>query len=570
MLAPNPSGVAGLDAALRGGYPRNRTTVVAGGPGSGKTVLALQFLYAGATAHGEPGLFVAFEESPEALRQNGVALFSELDACIGHSVHILDGRIPEDAVETGAFDLGGLIAVVTALVKQHGIKRLAIDGIDALFALGAQDPNRRRELLRVLRWLSEVGVTTLITVKSDGATEGIPARFSFTDFAADGVLHLRSSAAHDHVRRTLRIIKVRGAGFFAGDHPYTVSASGFRVLASPRQTEIATPLMLGTRLSSGIERLDRMLSGGYRAGTVTLVSGLPGTSKTTLGAEFLWAGCRAGERVAFVGFDEPAEQMIYDAQSLGIELEPYAASGQLRAESYVAGTAIGDEHYLAVEVLLESNRPTRLVIDPVTALAKSGGLEIADVISERIAVFCKSRGITALFTAVSDARGGELESTLSRVSTIADTWIHLSFAAQNGERNRTLTIVKARGTAHSNQLREIVLSNDGVTLADVYTVDGDVLLGTARLRREQEAVLEAAAAEQKAQLELRQLDEEHANLSGELQDMRRRLDQIDAHREEIVSRENARATILKSDAALLREARFGDPEPEDRVGTESA
>ncbi len=457
---PSATGIAGLDTALCGGFPSARTTIVTGGPGSGKTILAMQFLIAGASLYGEPGLLVSFEESTDAIRRNWRSMTTSLDDVFAKSVHVLDGRMPDEAVETGDFDLGGLIAVLSSQVLKLGIKRVAIDGIDTLFAISEHASNRRREIVRLLAWLCDSGITALVTIKAQDGSEGIPPRFSFVEFAADGVLQLRSAMVDELLRRTLRVLKMRGAGFLPGDHAYTLSDHGFTVLSSPSRTRIAAKELLSTRLSSGIERLDRMLEGGYRAGTVTLISGLPGTSKTTLGAAFLRAGCDAGERVQFVGFDEPAEQMIFDAQSVGLDLASCKESGLLEAESFAAGSAIGDEHYLAIEALIDAHKPSRVVIDPISALVKSGGSEIADAVTERLAVLFKARGITAIFTAVSDSRDGEIESTSTRVSTIADTWIHLSFAAQGGERNRTLTVVKARGTAHSNQLREVVLSGE--------------------------------------------------------------------------------------------------------------
>jgi circadian clock protein KaiC len=397
-------------------------------------------------------------------------------------------------------------------------------------------------------------------MKSDEGVAGIPPRFGFTDFAADGVLQLRATMVGELLRRTLRVVKLRGSGFLAGDHPYTISSDGIKVLSLPIRTRIGRTKSLETRLSTGVERLDRMLEGGYRTGTTTLISGLPGTSKTTFGAKFLWAGCEAGERVLFVGFDEPAEQMIFDAQSVGIDLQPYKDSGLLRAESFAAGAVIGDEHSLAIEALIDEHLPTRVVIDPISSLTKSGGLEMAEIVTERLVVLFKARSITAIFTAVSESREGEAESTAMRVSAVADTWIHLSYAAQFGERNRTLTVVKARGTAHSNQMREVLLSNEGVALADVYASGGNVLLGTARLRREQEVLIESEQDEEQRRVELRTLDEERATLSQNVAEFRRRLAQIDEHRAALVKRTAVRGNVRSADAAAVRLSRFGDPD----------
>jgi len=316
---------------------------------------------------------------------------------------------------------------------------------------------------------------------------------------------------------------------------------------------------LGVRLSSGIDRLARMLAGGYRSGTTTLISGLPGTAKTTLGAAFLEAGCRAGERCLFVGFDEPAEQMIVDARSVGIDLDRSLRSGLLRVESFSAGSAIADEHFLKIESLVDAHRPNRVVIDPVSALEKAGGSDIAGMSSERLVALLKSRGISSIFTAVTETQLGELETTPMRVSTIADTWINLSFANRSGERNRTLTIVKSRGTGHSNQLREVLLSADGIDLADVYTAGGDVLLGTARVQREQQDVVAQALAAVSLSHEFEALDREREELKLRLAEAQRALEQLNGHHADLVRRTKVSGGTEVRDTALIHELRHGDP-----------
>jgi circadian clock protein KaiC len=378
------------------------------------------------------------------------------------------------------------------------------------------------------------------------------------EYASDGVLQLRRRTIGELSRRTLSVVKMRGAGFEAGEHPYVISGEGIRVLHTPTRT---TALVggLGVRLSTGVDRLDRMLLGGYRSGTTTLISGLPGTAKTTLGAAFLEAGCRAGERCLFIGFDEPSEQMLVDVRSVGIDLQQFVRSGLLRTESFAAGSAIADDHYLTIEDLIDGHRPNRVVIDPITALEKSGGLEIAGVVAERVVALLKSRGISGLFTAVTETQRGELEATPMRVSTIADTWINLSFANQGGERNRTLTIVKSRGTGHSNQMREMLLSVDGIDLADVYSAEGEVLLGTARAQREQQDVVDEALAATTLLREFETLDREREELVLRLTDAQRRLEQIATHRAELVERTKLTGGAHARDAAAIRVLRRGDP-----------
>ncbi len=500
---------------------------------------------------------ISFEESPQALQRNCADMSLKLDEVIGKGLHLIDGRLPSNVIETGDFDLGGLIAVISSMVATHGIKRLAIDGLDALFPRGTNDSSRRREMLRVLSWLSESELTALLTLRAEDGREGVPRHLDFTDFAADGVVQLRTTMLNDFSRRTLQIIKLRGSKFITGEHPYTLSENGMHVLSLPTQGERGVTDLAATRLSTGVERLDRMLEGGHPAGSVILLSGLPGTSKTTLSAAFLAAGCRAGEKVLFCGFDEPADVVVHNAQLIGIDLGLFQKSGLLRVQTFIPSSAIGDEHYVSIEALINEHEPTRIVIDPVTALERSGGPKIADLITTRLAMLFKSRHITALFTADSDSQG-ELESTNTRFSTVPDTWIHLSSEARHGERNRTLTVIKARGTAHSNQIREILLSSEGVNLADVYS-DGASLLGTARLHQDQEETKARLLVQERHALELKRLDEEREALTSELKEIQRRLDEILANRTEMVKRTAASGAADLADEAAVRAARFGDP-----------
>jgi circadian clock protein KaiC len=286
---------------------------------------------------------------------------------------------------------------------------------------------------------------------------------------------------------------------------------------------------------------------------------LPGTSKTSLGSAFLNAGCRAGERCLFIGFDEPAEQMLFDVRSIGLDLEQWLRSGLLCAESFTTGGAIGDEHYLRIESLIDSHAPTRVVIDPITALEKSGGQEIAGIVSERLVGLMKARGITAVFTAVSDSHLGEMEATPMRVSTIADTWIFLSFANRGGERNRTLTIIKSRGTSHSNQMREMLLSVGGIDLADVYSAGGEVLLGTARMEYEQRQMLALGAEEERLVRELEAIDAESEDVKRQLRSAERNLERLTERRSSLIARASAIGGVHDRDAALVAERRRVDP-----------
>lgn len=515
------TGMPGLDGILHGGLPRGKCALILGTPGSGKTMLALQFLVEGILRFGEPGMFVSFEEAPEMLRAVAVGLGLPLDAPAEQQLHIIDGRPIMDVVESGAFDIGGLAAIVGNDARRLGIRRVAFDGLDALFTLSKDGAVTGREFRRLVELTDSAGLTSLICLKPGFGNDDLPSKFDAIEYAADAVIRLGYRVHLGLVQRILRIVKIRHAGFAAGEHPFVITARGINVAYYPAVK--AEPALSLERVSVGIPQLDQMLDGGLLRCSTTLISGLPGTAKSTIGASFLAAGLKRGEQCLLVALDEPALQLIANVRSVGIELEEYTRSGQLQTLSLNAGSVIADEHFLMIERALDAHDPTLVVIDPVSAFEKSGGTTVTQLVVERLTWLIKQRGIAAIFTAVANSSLGEAESTASQVSAIADTWMHLSFAVRGGERNRTLTIVKSRGTAHSNQLREMILSNSGITLQEVYQIQGDFLLGTARLEREQEQKREKQAHAANAKTLLRDLDDRRSAAMSKLRDAEREL-----------------------------------------------
>jgi circadian clock protein KaiC len=552
-----PTGAAALDAILGGGFPKGRTTIVTGGAGCGKTILGMQFLATGAIEAGETGLMITFEESPEKLVQNFSTMTFPIVKLLGGPVQLLDGRPPDDVMVSGDFDLKALISVADSLVRKHNVKRVVIDAIDALFAFSTDRALVQRETLRLLQWLDQSGITSIITLKATG--EGLPELFAFADFAADGVLQLRSTMHGQLLQRTVRVLKLRGRSVDSGEHPYTLSRAGLRALYSAQRTIIAETNTSAERCSTGVGPLDDMMSGGYLRGSTTLFSGLPGASKTTFGAAFLAAGCRAGERALFVGFDEPAEQMMQNVRSVGIDLRSHRESGFLRLESFSASTAIADDFYLKIEQLIDEHNPSIIVVDPVSALDKSGGTDVSEATVERLVLLFKSRGLTAIFTAVSESNTTMMESTAVRISTVADTWIHLSFASEDGERNRTLSVVKSRGTAHSAQMREIVLSATGITFAPMFAGDGPVLFGTKRLHEEQRLRAKRVDDRRHAQHDIRLLDEQLAVMEARQNELARQLQELTDRRTEVATNFATAAQESEADSAALHVHRSAHP-----------
>ena len=503
-----PTGIPGFDAIVDGGLPRGGVVVVTGGTGSGKTIFGMQVLSHGARQCDEPGILVAFEESAGRILTN-MSGFS-WGATLAEGVFLLDAQIAQSVEQAGEFDLLGLLAIVGAKAKQIGARRIVFDGLDVLLGyLGDNALLRRREAFRLRDWVHANGLTAILTAKADAPDVRINADYDFLQFMADCVITLHHRVLQGTAMRFVRVAKYRGAAHSANELPFAITDSGIEV-ASNTGVDIEYPVST-ERISTGVERLDAMLSGGYYRGSSVLITGAPGTAKTSLAAAFAVAAAQRGELTIYISFDEASGQIVRNVASIGIKLEPHLASGILQLHS-LRGHAESPEAQVArVRSLLRELKPQNLVIDPLSALALHGNEANKESAALQILDYAKSRGITIVTSSLLGNPLPLTEQTALNVSTIADTWMHVSYVSQGGERNRALTIIKARGTGHSNQVRELVLSNDGVTLADVYTVDGEVLLGTLRWEMENEARRKRTAAhhdavlrERKAELALAQ------------------------------------------------------------------
>lgn len=523
--SPLSTGIAGLDEVLHGGYPLGRATLVVGTPGSGKTILGIQFLVAGVRDADESGLMISFEEPPAALRAIAVRLGMSADTGHNATVMFIDGRPMLETIGSGAFDLNGLVAIVVAEIRRSKVRRVVFDGIDVLFSATGRAAALGKEFRRLIQCTDAEGVTSLVTLKPGTGDHDLPQRIDALEYAADAVVRIDYRLIEGLLQRVLRVVKVRDADFASGEHPFLITARGLSVSCLPaKKKETITSY---DRVSTGISRLDDMLDGGLLRSSVTLVSGLPGTAKSTLGANFLLAALARGEQCLLVALDEPAPQLVANVRSVGIDLQPFIASGHLRLLSRNAAGAIGHQHYLTIVAEIEEWKPTTLVIDPISALEKAGGSEIAIAVAERLTNLVKERGMLALFTAIANIELAERETTTLHISTIADTWMHLNFGVKGGERNRTLTIIKSRGTAHSNQIREMSLSADGVTLEDVYEFDGDFLLGSARLERTQQDNRDVLERETRVRELLRELEDRRENANSKLRDIKREMLDVD-------------------------------------------
>ncbi|WP_067561519.1 ATPase domain-containing protein [Halofilum ochraceum] len=492
-LTKRPTGIAGLDAVTRGGLPDAGGVLVLGGPGAGKTILGLQIL-ASAIANGDGGLFISFEESPaQILRDAGSfdwgETLTESDAWA-----LLDGRPPVDATASGGFDLEGLLAIAGQRLDHLGGGWLILDGIDQLLSL---EPDARAALDQIRHlndWCEARRVTLLLSGKRASADAARPLDLEGIEFMLSTVLVLSAELVGRRLNRRFRIAKYRGSAHVTDELPMVMDDAGLHLPYSAANQSRHAPVSY-ERVGMGIPRLDHILGGGIYRGSTVLVSGAPGTAKTTLAVGFARAAVDRGERVLYLTFDELGDRIVRNAASVGIELQPGIDSGLLRIESREAWNALVEEHFITIHRWLDAFQPDCMVIDPVSALLKSASADSAYMTTERILGEARARGITILLTSLIDTESQEQESTLSHVSTLADSWISLEYRVHGGERNRALSIVKSRGSAHSNQVRELLLSDDGVALADVYEYGSEVLMGTARMQKEHEVAERSRRAE---------------------------------------------------------------------------
>jgi circadian clock protein KaiC len=551
-----PTGIAGFDELTNGGLPKGRTTLILGGPGSGKTVFALQTLVNGARDLGEPGIFVAFEENSKQIIENAANFGWNLPALEKERLFFLDARMSPDLVISGDFDLNGMLGSIRAKADEIGATRIVFDSIDVLLTLLDNPAAERNELYRIHDWLAESGLTGLLTSRI-GSESDYSERFGFMQFMADCVVVLYHRLVDRVSLRELRIMKFRGSGFSENEFPMVIGPSGIEIanlgLSEPDFEAFYD------RISTGVERLDAMLDGGYLRGSSILVTGTPGTAKSTLSGAFIMAACKRGEKSLYVSFDEAANEIIRNLSSVNICLEPHIKSGLLKMSSARIESRSAEEHMMNIRRLIEDHKPLCIVLDPLSALVKAGGHITAMGVAQRLIHLAKSNGITLLCTSLLDIRGTESdEATEIRISTIADAWINLSYVSQGGERNRALTIVKSRGTRHSNQVRELVLSDEGVTLEDVYTAAGEVLMGTLRWEKEEAEKHEEITMRSEVQHKRLELELAEAEINAKIIALKRELEANRSDLERLDKDEDKRRAIYENRLANIRKRRGWD------------
>jgi len=460
-----PTGIQGLDEITLGGIPKGRPTLVTGAAGSGKTLIALEFLVKGATLYDEPGVVMAFEETSEELATNVSSLGFDLDGLIKQKKLAVDYVYIErsEIEETGEYDLEGLFVRLGYAIDSVKAKRIVLDTLEVLFASLPNEGVLRAELRRLFRWLKQKGVTAIVT--GERGTNTI-TRYGLEEYVADCVILLDHRVTDQISTRRLRVVKYRGSYHGTNEYPFLIDKDGISIL--PITSLGLTADAPTTRISTGIPRLDAMFEGkGYYKGSSVLVSGTAGTGKSTLAAQFAQSVCKKGERVLYLAFEESPQQILRNMRSAGVNLEPYTKNKRLVIHSE-RPTFFGLEmHLLQMTKLVDEFKPHVVVMDPVTNLISVGlQMDVKSMLT-RFVDFLKARQVTSLFTSLTSP-GGSLEQSEAGVSSLMDTWIVLKDIEDEGERNRGLTIVKSRGMAHSNQFRGYRLSGKGLILEDVH------------------------------------------------------------------------------------------------------
>jgi circadian clock protein KaiC len=499
VLEKVKTGIAGFDDITGGGIPLGRTTLVCGAAGCGKTLLGMQFLVRGAIDAGEPGAFIAFEETEDDLVKNVASLGFDVAELERKRLLTIDHvRIERNEIEeSGEYDLEGLFIRLGLALDSIGAKRLVIDTLETIFGGLTNYGVLRSELRRLFNWLKERGVTTIVTAERG---DGTLTRHGLEEYVSDCVILLDHRVKDQVSTRRLRVVKYRGSTHGANEYPFLIDRDGITIV--PITTSDLDHAVSEERVSSGVPKLDVMLGGdGYYRGSTVLVSGTAGAGKSSVAAHFAAATCARGERCIYVSYEESARQIARNMGSIGLDLSRHLKSGQLRISSH-RPTSLGLEAHLALlHKIVNDFAPASVVIDPIGTMASAGADYDAHLMLVRLIDFFKTCGVTALLTSLTHG-GGAFESTEVAVSSLVDTWLLLGGLERNGERTRGLYVLKSRGMAHSNQVREFLITSQGIDLRAPYIGPEGVLTGTARavqeareatLAREREAERQRAA-----------------------------------------------------------------------------
>jgi circadian clock protein KaiC len=554
QLPKSPTGIQGLDEITGGGLPKGRPTLVCGSAGCGKTLLAMEFLVRGATQFNEPGVFMAFEETAKDLTKNVASLGFDLKDLVARKKIVLDFVYlePSEIKESGEYDLEGLFIRLGHAIDSIGAKRVVLDTIESLFSSLPNQLILRAELRRLFRWLKDKGVTAIITGERGESTL---TRQGLEEYVSDCVIVLDHRVNEQISSRRLRVVKYRGSTHGTNEYPFLIDEDGFSVLpvTSLGLQEIAST----ARITSGIPRLDAMLGGaGYYKGSSVLVSGTAGTGKTSVAVLFAVAACRRGERALYFAFEESPSQITRNMRSIGIDLEPWVQKGLLQFQANRPTFAGLEMHVMTVSKAVKVFKPQVVIFDPMTSFLIGNNENEVKMMVMRLMDLMKINKCTALFTSLI-LSGSVLEQSQVHIASLIDTWLLLRDIEIGGERNRGAYILKSRGMAHTNQIREFLLTDHGVDLRDVYVGPSGVLTGSARLVQEAQEKAVQTLREQEVESRQLELERKRTVLEAQITALRAEFAVQEIASMKIIGQEQAQEAQLaqeRTDMGLSRKA----------------
>jgi len=556
-LVKTPTGIQGFDEITDGGLPAGRPTLVCGGAGCGKTLFGMEFLVRGATQFNEPGVFMSFEETIDELIKNVSSLGFDLEELVRNKKMVLEHVHVErsEIEETGEYDLEALFIRLGYAIDSTGAKRVVLDTIESLFAGLPNQLILRAELRRLFRWLKEKGVTAIITGERGNETL---TRQGLEEYVSDCVIMLDHRVTEQNSTRRLRVVKYRGSIHGTNEYPFLINEDGFSIL--PVTSLGLNHTVSNERISSGIPALDKMLEGkGFYRGSTVLISGTAGVGKTSIAAHFAVAACKRGERVLYFCFEESPNQLKRNMRSIGIDLEPWVQKGLLQFQA-TRPTFYGLEMHLAVtHQAVNDFKPKVVILDPInTFVVGDKEFEVKTMLM-RIVDFLKMNQITALFTSLT-ASGSAPEHSDTSISSLIDTWLLLRDIELNGERNRGMYVLKSRGMANSNQIREFVLTNHGVELREVYIGSSGVLTGSARIAQEALENAEVLTRKQDIERKKREIERKRKTLEAKIISLYADFDSEEAEALKMIQTEQDTIKRHEQDKVEMAESR--NPETE--------
>ncbi len=542
-LPKAPTGVTGFDEITGGGLPRGRSTLVCGAAGCGKTLFSMEFLVRGAMEQDEPGVFIAFEETAEDLTANVASLGFNLEELAAQNRLLVDyiQIDPSEMAEAGEYDLEGLFIRLGLAIDSIGAKRVVIDTLEVLFGSLKDESILRTELRRLFRWLKEKGVTSIITAERGS---GSLTRHGLEEYVSDCVLLLDHRVTDQLSTRRLRVVKYRGSRHGTNEYPFLIEDGGFSVM--PITSLSLSHVVSSERISTGVPSLDTMLGGqGLYRGSSILISGTAGCGKSTLAALFANERCSRGERCLYFAFEESPAQIIRNMQSIGVDLKRWVEQGLLHIISSRPSMFGLEMHLAIIHKQVAAYKPRAVIIDPITNFSDVGTEVEVQAALSRLIDFLKTECITGVFLSLT-ASGNAEASTDVGVSSLMDVWILLRNLESNGERNRGLYVLKARGMAHSNQIREFHISARGVELLDAYLGNEGVLMGTARAAQEAKEKAEALLRTQEIESKQREINRKRKALEAQIEALRAHYEAESSESEKLIRHAQMRETTLQT------------------------